>query len=314
MEIWQLQQRQAQPLDIKIKMTEKRIREFYDHFKGEVYVAFSGGKDSTVMLDLVGKEYSDVPAVFIDTGLEYPEIREFVKTIDNVTWLKPQMGFKKVLEKYGFPVISKEVSMAISRYRNTKDPIQKEYRLHGTKNGVKIGVRGVIPEKWKFLLDAPFKISERCCDIMKKNPAKKFHKKIGLVPFVGTMACDSRNRKMDWLKRGCNVFDSKIPQSRPLSFWTEEDIWGYLKRDGIPYCKVYDMGEKHTGCIFCMFGCHMEKEPNRFQRMAVTHPKLWNYCINKLGLEEVMDYINSHVKNLSDRMNYNYIHKLEDFK
>lgn len=79
---------QALPLDIKILKTKQRIKEWYDHWDGQVYISFSGGKDSTVLLDIARSIYADLPAVFIDTGLEYPEIRNFVKTFDNVTWVK----------------------------------------------------------------------------------------------------------------------------------------------------------------------------------------------------------------------------------
>lgn len=106
-----LYQMQALPLSAKIKMTNYRIRQWVDEYGTDgVYVSFSGGKDSTVLLDLVRKNYPDVPAVFCDTGLEYPEVRNFVKTYDNVVWLKPKMTFKQVIEKYGYPFISKEVS------------------------------------------------------------------------------------------------------------------------------------------------------------------------------------------------------------
>ena len=69
------------------------------------------------MLDLARRIYPDIEAVFIDTGLEYPEIREFVKTFDNVTTLRPKMNFKEVIEKYGYPVISKDVSRRVSDVR-----------------------------------------------------------------------------------------------------------------------------------------------------------------------------------------------------
>ena len=59
----------------------------------------------------------------------------------------------------------------------------------------------------------------------------------------------------------------------------------------MPYCKIYDMGETRTGCMFCMFGVHMEQGANRFQRMYLSHPKQWNYCINTLGCGKVLDYI-----------------------
>lgn len=109
-----LQMLQALPLDLKIPMTKARIRQWVNEFGEEgVYVSFSGGKDSTVLLHLIREMYPRVPAVFCDTGLEYPEIRDFVKTFDNVTWLRPEMNFRQVIEKYGYPFISKEVSECV---------------------------------------------------------------------------------------------------------------------------------------------------------------------------------------------------------
>lgn len=106
-----LRQMQALPLNLKIRLTEDRVRGWLDQY--DAYVSFSGGKDSTVLLDICRKIDRNIPAVFVDTGLEYPEIRNFVKTFDNVTWLKPKMNFKKVIEKYGYPFISKEVSECV---------------------------------------------------------------------------------------------------------------------------------------------------------------------------------------------------------
>lgn len=110
----ELQMLQALPLQAKVLKTKQRIREWVREFGEDgVYVSFSGGKDSTVLLHIVREMYPDIPAVFCDTGLEYPEIREFVKTWDNVIWLKPKMSFRKVIEKYGYPFISKEVSECV---------------------------------------------------------------------------------------------------------------------------------------------------------------------------------------------------------
>ena len=116
----ELRQWQALPLSIKIRMSEERIRMWVREYgESGVYVSFSGGKDSTVLLDIVRNRlgYKDIPAVFVDTGLEYPEIREFVKGFDNVVWLKPKMQFRKVIETYGYPFISKEVSEAVEGAR-----------------------------------------------------------------------------------------------------------------------------------------------------------------------------------------------------
>jgi 3'-phosphoadenosine 5'-phosphosulfate sulfotransferase (PAPS reductase)/FAD synthetase len=104
---------QAESLDRKVRITQTRIIEWYTKFNGQVYVAFSGGKDSTVLLNIVRSLYPDVEAVFVGTGLEYPEIKDFVKTIPNVTTIRPKMQFADVVTKYGYPVIGKEISEAV---------------------------------------------------------------------------------------------------------------------------------------------------------------------------------------------------------
>ena len=304
MELWQLQQLQSLPLDIKIKKTKLRIKEWYEYWDGQVYVSFSGGKDSTVLLHIVRELYPTVPAVFCDTGLEYPEIRDFVKTIDNVIWLKPEMNFKEVIEKYGYPVISK----AIADYACTaqKNPQSKTAKMLRGEFKSMFGGRG----RYAYLADAPFKISGQCCSVMKKRPMKKFVKETGRHPIIGTMASESINRRNAWLKNGCNAYQKSDPTSNPLSFWTEQDILTYLKTFEIPYSKIYGdiiydevkkcyktTGLERSGCMFCMFGCHLEKEPNRFQRMKITHPQLYQYCMKPwsdggLGLAEVLDFIN----------------------
>ena len=114
----ELQQWQALPLNLKIRMTQQRIRDWVNYYGEDgVYASFSGGKDSTVLLDIARKMYPGIKAVFVDTGLEYPEIRNFVKSFDNVDWLKPKMVFKDVIKKYGYPFISKEVSEAVDSSR-----------------------------------------------------------------------------------------------------------------------------------------------------------------------------------------------------
>ena len=281
-----LKDRQAYSLNGKVYLSKQRIKEFYDHFNGKVYVSFSGGKDSTVLLDLVRSMYPEVPAVFVDTGSEYPEIKEFVKTFDNVTWLKPKIPFNQVIEKYGYPVISKEQSQYIHQYRTAKSEKTKETRWNGNKWG-----QGKISKKWRSCVDAPFKISDKCCDVMKKAPVKKYEKETGRHPIIGTMACESSHRKTLYIKTGCNAFELKRPKSTPIAFWMEKDVWDYIEVKGLPYCKVYDNGVDRTGCMFCMFGVHLEKGKNRFQLMKDTHPKQYDYCINKLGCGKVMDYI-----------------------
>lgn len=286
-------------LDDKIKRTKQLIMEWYAQFNGKVYVSFSGGKDSTVLLHIARNTLgcSDIVGVFDDTGLEYPEIRQFVKQQDNIIWIKPKLSFKQVIDKYGYPVISKEQSRYIFDLRSeTASDRIKNIRLNGSvKGGFKIA------EKWKPLINADFKISNRCCDVMKKAPFKRFEKETGLYPIVGTMADESRLRFQQYMVGDCNQYSAKHPISKPMSFWNEQDVLQYLKRYDLPIASVYGdiieengklrtTGVHRTGCMFCMYGVHLEPTgQTRFDKMRITHPQLYDYIMHKLNGEHVLN-------------------------
>jgi len=269
-----------------IARTEETIHCWVEAWGGpeNVYVAFSGGKDSTVLLHIARSLYPEIVGVFNNTGLELPEIVQFVKATSNVTILRPKMSFNKVIEKYGWPVISKEQSQFINQYRNTKSNKLRELRWNGRANG-----RSKISQKWKYVaLLAPFKISDMCCEKLKKAPAKKYEKETGKKPMLGTMAGESQLRSQ--YAHICNMYDSKRPTSKPLTYWKEQNIWEYIKQHQVPYCSAYDNGWERTGCVFCMFGIHKDS-PNRFEMIKDSHPKLWDYVMYKLGAKEVLEFM-----------------------
>ena len=366
-----LAQMQSLPLEAKIRMTKERIKAWYESWTrfeiyneatgktrfttidtrefgaeppmkeneyivsaidGQVYVAFSGGKDRTVLKHIVDGMYDDVPSLFVNTGLEYPEIQKFAMSQKNVVTVRPEMRFDEVVKRYGYPVISKAVAHNVSIARNSPNgSVAKNIIFNPSRQGM------FNHYKYNFLCDAPFFVGDQCCNVMKKKPAKKYAKETGRKALLGTMAHESNLRYAQWLKHGCNAFEISNPSSAPLSFWTEQDILHYIKKYDVPYCSVYGdividlqddaldnqiniidylgdyeptdklktTGCNRTGCIFCMFGCHLEKEPNRFQRLKETHPRQYEYCIgggemvdgkwqpNKqgLGLGYVLDYI-----------------------
>lgn len=365
----ELRQFQAMPLEVKVAMTKVRIRDWVNYYgQDSVYVSFSGGKDSTVLLHMVREEYPDIPAVFIDTGLEYPEIRQFVKTFDNVTWVKPKLTFRQVIDKYGYPFISKEVSNCVSGARKylvalqTRENVEHsdDAKLNIPNAGYMADILGVDrrenkmnPEflklrsgditnyrllrllgelknkeggkskfnqtKYAFFLNAPFEISDKCCNVMKKAPAHSYEKETHRFPILATMTEESNLRQQKWLQEGCNAFEGTYPHSKPMSFWTEQDVLKYIKIYNIPICSVYgdivdDVGDdlqgqmrlfdmpkettvnksksnlptndlllKTTGCTRtgCMF-CGFGCHLNnddRFVSMKVTHPKVYDYIM-----------------------------------
>lgn len=236
---------QSWDLQHKIQVTTTRIIEWYEYYNGQVYVAFSGGKDSTVLLDIVRRIYPDVPAVFADTGLEFPEVRQFAMSCENVVVVRPEMNFRKVIETYGYPVVSKRVADVVEYGRKPGSTRWK--LLHGEvmrSNGTPSEFNC---KKWCYLLNAPFKVSSRCCNVMKKQPMKKYAKQTKRYPIIATMAEESRNRRTVWLKHGCNAFSGKKPSSTPMSFWTENDVLEYLYTYNIPYASVYGDIVRTTG-------------------------------------------------------------------
>lgn len=308
-EPYELKQMQSLHLEAKIRMSQMRIRDWYDHWDGQVYISFSGGKDSTVLKHLVETTPGvyNVPSVFVDTGLEYPEVRKFATERADVV-LRPEMRFDEVIKKHGYPVISKNVANTIEGARRNPDSTRM-MRMNGGYGGRKDGKPSKFDmQQWKFLLDAPFKISDKCCDIMKKKPVKKYGKVTGRKPYIGILAEESVNRKREWMRNGCNAYDTGDPSSRPLSFWTEQDILQYIQKFDLEYASVYgeivtdDNGDLYmsdcdrTGCMFCLFGCHLQKGKNRFQIMKETHPRQYDYCMRPieekgLGLKSVLEYI-----------------------
>ena len=377
-----LKELQALPLERKIQISQTRIIEWYQKFKGNVFVSFSGGKDSTVLLHMVHALYPDVPTVFANTGLEYPEIQKFARK-QGAVFVTPKMRFDQVVTEYGYPLISKEVSEAIyyarrirlkndqqtakrkqtellgerkkeserrrkdlegtrgnlmeqkqmaqtknhlvetstARIRRTAllgqmeqwyeyEPGNRDrWKIQGFENGTeeKSTVKSQFnKKKWLPLAqELPANISHYCCHVMKKSPLKIYKRQYKQYPYIGTLAEESRVRKQSWIRNGCNAFNSGNPSSQPLSFWTEQDILGYIVMYGLEIASVYGdivserdgayyspigldleimpnlkcTGCVRTGCIFCGFGLHLEKGETRFQRLAKTHPKQYEYCI-----------------------------------
>ena len=313
MNINELRLLQNYPLELKIAKTEQRIREWVSEYGVDgVYVAFSGGKDSTVLLHIVRSLYPNIEGVFANTGNEFPEIVKFVRKQENIKWVKPRKSFTKVLKEEGYPVISKKTSRMIHDCQNPTDKNEKSRRLYLSdytldKEGNLTTIKNnsfKIANKHRYLINAPFKISNKCCDYLKKYPMQDYEKQTGKKAIIGTQAEESKMRESAYLQTGCNNF--KSGKCQPLGFWRSQDILEYIYKFNIEIAsiygevktneegKYYTTGESRTGCVACGYGCSMWKtdEDNRYLRLEKTHPKLHNHIINNLGFKEVLDYMN----------------------
>lgn len=273
----ELEERQSWSLNQKIDHALGTIEVFVNRMGGldKVYVAFSGGKDSTVLLHLARTLYPDIKVMFLNTGNEYPEIIRFVNQVKehvNLDIVRPKYTPRQVWAKYGFPLVSKEESQYIHEVRINPTSATAQKRMGGDKYA--------ISKQWRFLVDEPYETSHMCCAKLKKEPAKRYQKETGRYPILGTMASESRLRKSSYLRNGgCNVYDGKKPSSRPLSIWTDEDIWEYIRINNLEIAEIYHKGADRTGCMGCGFGCHF-KDDVRFDLLYKIHPKCYEMVMN----------------------------------
>lgn len=282
MDLKELQERQAWDLNKKIDHALFTIENFIAGTNGECYVAFSGGKDSTVLLDLVRRIDKSIPAVFVNTGNEYPDIVYFVRHLRaqgyKIEEIHPKLKPRQVWEKYGFPLVSKACAEYVDRYQ--KNP---EYAARQQKRAEANGWSyGKVSDRWKFLVSEPYAVSNICCDILKKKPSKQYEKATGRHPILGVMASESDLRRSEYIRRGgCNTFGEGYGgiRSTPLAIWMEEDIWEYIRRTGLEISDVYYKGASRTGCVGCGFGC-WAKDDSRFDLLYSLHPKYYEMVMN----------------------------------
>lgn len=285
MDLKELRERQKWTLEQKIDHSLGVIDQFISRLNGKVYVGFSGGKDSTVLLDLCRIIKPDIKAVFCNTGNEYPDIVRFVRELMNtdgynIEIIYPKLKPREVFEKYGFPLISKETSFILWHIKNKPYTLQARRGLGLMRGETKYS--GIVPKKWLWLKDENFNINNKCCNKLKKEPFNNFEKLNGLHPILGVMASESSFRQTSYINQGgCNIFGEnggKI-KSLPLSIWLEDDVWKYIKERNLKIADIYYKGAKRTGCMFCGYGCQF-KDDNRLNLCYELYPKWYNHFMN----------------------------------
>jgi len=264
----------------KVEAAKKIIIEQYEKHDGNIFISFSGGKDSRIMMHIAQSIYPDIKIVFSNTTNEIYDVMQYIKTFKDVIHVTPKLNFSQVIKKHGFPVASKEVSQKVNELKHTNGWKTRSRRLDGA--GEKKS--GKLPLKWRYLAEFDFDVTHKCCAILKKDPLEKWGKENGMKPVIALMKDESNLRKQLALFGGS---DKKVYPFLTTG-WEEQDIWDYATINNIRFAECYyDRTVKghfiparsRTGCEYCAFGIHME-ENDRFVSSAILTPKRYNKMMN----------------------------------
>ena len=343
---------QSLPYEVKVGKAKQRIREFIygcDQLGFNTHVSV-GGLDSITLLCLIRSMNIDIPAVSVSV-LEDKSIIQIHKQL-GVTMLKPLKTKHEILQEEGFPVISKKIATKIMALQ---DPTESNATIRHAIITGECGEKGhyatnsamQLPKRWLELFGGyenenegtnyqipPFKVSSKCCEIMKERPCDIWAKENNSKPFLGLMASEGGRRQEALEEHGCNYFGKTTIRSAPFAPFLRNDllqlaldlevpipeIYGRIERD--PNGNLRTTGAQRTGCEMCGFGIHMEKRPHRFDKLYDRNPKAWDYWMNKCCTDEngnkygwglVLDYIGIGWRQQGRQILLSeYMHRLED--
>lgn len=243
----------------------------------DCYISFSGGKDSTILHYLIDLALPNnkIPRVFINTGIEYNYIVEFVKELaskdDRFVILKPTKNIKLVLEKYGYPFKSKQHAHNVEIYQNSGLTLtNKNYLGLGDKS------QFLCPNILKYQFSKIFKIkvSDKCCDELKKKPIKKWARDNNkTITITGIRSEEGGYRNY---QKNCAVFkDNELIKFHPLKVVSNEWEDWFIKKYNIKLCRLYypPFNFQRTGCKGCPFSLELEHQLEVMARLLPNERK-----------------------------------------
>lgn len=251
-----------QPLSKKIKMAERVLNDLF-RATDNVAVAFSGGKDSLVALHLALQIKPDIPVLFVNTGIEFPESLKYIEqlkedlNLNNFHEANAKVNFWKLSEEKGLPVAGRGNSTFM---RDLSD-----------KSGVKL--------------------SNACCHQMKEAPARRFYREHNIEGTVtGLRVSESMMRKLNFADYGAlrysSIYNTLI--SWPLYAWLDEDIFKYIAKNNLPLNPIYEKGYARVGCWPCLQD--MFYKDSRLFTLQEQHPNMYKTVKKKFG-KQMMDLL-----------------------
>ena len=257
----------------------QQIAKEYD-LENKGYIAFSGGKDSTVLHYLVdiALPNNKIPRIYSNTGIDFNAIREFVRELagadERFFIINPTQNIKKMLSEVGYPFKSKFHSHILDIYsRQGKTGCVLKYAEP------KQNTPHSCPKKLQFQFNEPlpFKISEKCCYKLKKEPFKKYEKESGrFVGLTGIRRAEKGLRE----KIGCLAFEhGKLHRFHPLAPCTDDFVEKMVSTFSIHLCSLYyaPFGFKRTGCKGCPYNLHLQEELEILEKLLPEEKRQCEY-------------------------------------
>lgn len=227
-------------------------------------ISFSGGKDSTVLSKLIDIAIpnNEIPRVFINTGIEYKAIVDFVhekmKNDKRFIEIKPSIPLSMIFRKYGYPFKSKEHSQLVHLFQQNGHSKTTLRYYDPPENRKRFGCPKIL--KYQFEEGTQLKISDKCCTKLKKEPFTKWQEE-NSKPYkmTGERLSEGGLRASH---KGCLVIDknSKLKKFKPLNPVTSEWLEWFINEYQIELCKLYDepYNFKRTGCLGCPFNIKLQ--------------------------------------------------------
>lgn len=243
----------------------RTVHSVYD-LNANGYMSFSGGKDSTALhylLDLALPN-NRIPRVFVNTGIEYGAIVDFVKKMANtdnrIQIIKPSRNIVATLQKYGYPFKSKDHSKVLNTYQNSGNLPSVVSYLDPSRVS-KYGC----PKKLlsQFTPEYNLKVSDACCRALKKQPIQKWSRENNRpIAITGIRASEggARSRHSNCLSFGGK--DNKSPKKfHPLLPVTDDLLEWFIETRGFELCKLYypPFNFERTGCKGCPFNIKLQQ-------------------------------------------------------
>ena len=273
--------------NLHIIQAKKRITDLCYKTTGDVYASFSGGKDSTIILELLkqcGLE-GQVKAIFCDTGIELKATKDFVQWVSehwykNVEIIKPEFSFAETIKKHGKPALSKLKSKCIRTYQ--KDPSCKTSAYLFNRTGTKFA----LADKNMHFIHPDFgiKISEHCCREMKKKPFAKYAKEHGISGyFTGMRMSEGGAREFSYHRKKetgnvCTTIKANgLVEKSPIIDWSDEMCDWFIREFNVPLSKAYtEYGYSRTGCFLCPYNRNLKQD---LETLKVFEPPAYKASI-----------------------------------